>query len=46
MTQEEADAEIALRTIMFTESDTNPVVIMDEGLTDLTGINPQLVSMR
>lgn len=46
MTQEDADAEIAQRTIMFEASETNAVVIMDEDLTDLTGINPQLVSMR
>lgn len=46
MTQEQADAEIALRTIMFEAAPNNAVVIMDEGLTDLTAINPQLVSMR
>ncbi len=45
MTQEMADAEIAKRTITFAEGD-NPVVILDENLTDLTVINPALVSMR
>ena len=40
MTQEMADAEIAKRTISFTEG-ANAVVIMDEDLTDLTGINPE-----
>jgi hypothetical protein len=45
MTQEMADAEIAKRTISFTEG-ANAVVIMDEDLTDLTGINPGLISMR
>ena len=46
MTQAMADAEIAKRTIMFQEATDNAVVIMDETLTDLTQINPQLVSMR
>ncbi|MGB1309219.1 MAG: G-D-S-L family lipolytic protein [Oceanihabitans sp.] len=46
MTQEDADAEIARRTIMFAESETNALVILDEDLTNLTGINPQLVNMR
>ena len=45
MTQEMADAEIAKRTISFTEG-ANAVVIMDEDLTDLTGINPGLINMR
>jgi len=45
MTQEMADAEIAKRTISFAEGQ-NAVVIMDESLTDLTAINPGLVSMR
>ncbi|WP_267155516.1 G-D-S-L family lipolytic protein [Xanthomarina sp. F2636L] len=46
MTQEQADAEIAKRTIMFEASETNAVVILDENLTDLTALNPQLVNMR
>jgi hypothetical protein len=46
MTQAEADAEIEKRTITFSESETNAVVIMDEDLTDLTSINAALVSMR
>ncbi|SEC34453.1 hypothetical protein SAMN04489761_2732 [Tenacibaculum sp. MAR_2009_124] len=45
MTQEMADAEIAKRTITFAEGD-NAVVILDEALTDLTAINPALVSLR
>ena len=39
MTQEMADAEIAKRTITFSEGEGNAVVIMDEDLTDLTAIN-------
>jgi hypothetical protein len=46
ISQEDADAEIAYRTIMFEASETNAVVIMDEDLTDLTALNPGLVSMR
>lgn len=46
ITQEQADAEIAKRTIIFSESATNAVVIMDEDLTDLTAINSQLTNMR
>ena len=46
ISQEDADAEIAKRTIVFEASETNAVVLMDEDLTDLTAINPQLVSMR
>lgn len=46
MTQEMADAEIAKRTITFSEGEGNAVVIMDEDLTDLTAINPALTSMR
>jgi len=46
ISQDDADAEIAKRTIMFEASETNAIVIMDEDLTDLTAINPQLVSMR
>jgi hypothetical protein len=45
MTQEMADAEIAKRTITFAAGQ-NAVVIMDEDLTDLTAINPGLISMR
>jgi lysophospholipase L1-like esterase len=45
MTQEMADAEIAIRTITFAEGQ-NAVVIMDEYLTDLSAINPALVSLR
>lgn len=41
-----ADAEIAKRTITFQAGEGNAVVIMDESLTDLTVINPALVSMR
>jgi lysophospholipase L1-like esterase len=46
MTQEMADAEIAKRTITFAAGAGNAVVIMDESLTDLTPLNPALVSMR
>jgi hypothetical protein len=46
MTQADADAEIEKRTIEFSESETNAVVIIDEDLTDLTGLNPDLVGMR
>jgi len=46
ISQVDADAEIAKRTIMFQTGAENAVVIMDEYLTDLTGINPGLVSMR
>lgn len=45
MTQAMADAEIAKRTISFSAG-ANAVVILDENLTDLTAINPGLVSMR
>lgn len=41
-----ADAEIAKRTITFRAGAGNAVVIMDEYLTNLTNINPALVSMR
>ena len=40
-----ADAEIAQRTIVFAEG-SNAVTLMDKDLTDLTLINPLLVSMR
>ena len=46
MTQEDATLEIAKRTITFVEGEGNAVVIMDEDLTDLTTIDPALVSMR
>ena len=46
ISQEDADAEIAKRTIIFAEGEGNAVVIMDENLTDLTAINIALVSMR
>ncbi|TGV02302.1 SGNH/GDSL hydrolase family protein [Flavivirga rizhaonensis] len=46
LTQELADIEIAKRTITFEASENNAVVIMDESLTDLTGLNEDLVSMR
>ncbi len=39
-------AEIARRKITFSVGEANAVVIIDEDLTDLTGINPALVSMR
>lgn len=46
VSQEAADAEIALRTITFAAGEGNAVVIMDESLTDLTALNAALVSMR
>lgn len=46
ISQENANLEIAKRTIIFSASPNNAVVIMDESLTDLTGINPALISMR
>ncbi|NRB60676.1 MAG: G-D-S-L family lipolytic protein [Winogradskyella sp.] len=46
ITQEIADAELAKRTITFSAGEGNPVVIFDESLIDLTGLNPALVSMR
>ncbi|WP_055444302.1 hypothetical protein [Lacinutrix himadriensis] len=46
ISQEDADAEIAKRTITFRAASDNSIVIMDENLTDLTGLNSQLVSMR
>ncbi len=42
ITQEEADR----RTISFSEGETNAVVLIDEDLTDLTGVNPALINMR
>ena len=46
MTQTNADAEKAKRTITFRVGAGNAVVMMDEYLTNLTSINPRLVSMR
>ncbi|KAA1245284.1 G-D-S-L family lipolytic protein [Aquimarina sp. RZ0] len=46
ISQEDADLEIARRTISFQEGAGNAVVILDEDLTDLTSINPALVSIR
>ncbi|MEW7289805.1 G-D-S-L family lipolytic protein [Aquimarina sp. 2304DJ70-9] len=46
ITQEEADLEIAKRTITFVAGEGNAVVILDEDLTDLTGINMALVPIR
>ncbi|WP_426431677.1 G-D-S-L family lipolytic protein [Winogradskyella sp. HB-48] len=46
ITQEIADAELAKRTISFSAGENNAVVILDESLIDLTGLNPALVSMR
>jgi lysophospholipase L1-like esterase len=46
MTKENADAEKAKRTITFRAGAGNAVVIIDEYLTNLTGINPALISMR
>ncbi len=39
-------AEVDRRQISFTVGEGNAVVIADETLSDLTGINPALVSMR
>ncbi|MGI9545796.1 MAG: G-D-S-L family lipolytic protein, partial [Flavobacteriaceae bacterium] len=38
--------EAARRTITFSEGETNAVVLIDEDLTDLTGVNPALINMR
>lgn len=38
--------ELAQRTISFSAGEGNAVVIIDEDLTDLTGINPALINMR
>jgi len=46
ISQADADAEIARRTITFAEAANNAVVIEDENLTDLTMINSALVSIR
>lgn len=42
LTPQEAEA----RMISFSAGETNAVVIIDEDLTDLTGINPALINMR
>lgn len=42
ITQDEADR----RTIAFEAGETNAVVLIDEDLTDLTGVNPALINMR
>ncbi len=46
LTQAEADAEIAERTITFSEGENNALVIVDEDLRNLTGINAQLINLR
>jgi lysophospholipase L1-like esterase len=38
--------ELARRTITFSAGAGNPVVILDEDLTDLTAFNPGLINMR
>jgi hypothetical protein len=38
--------ELSKRTIVFSDGATNAVVIIDEDLTDLTGVNPALINMR
>ncbi len=38
--------EVARRTISFSAGDTNAVVLLDEDLTDLTGVDPGLINMR
>ncbi|MEM9141791.1 MAG: G-D-S-L family lipolytic protein [Bacteroidota bacterium] len=38
--------EMNRRTISFSAGEGNPVVLIDEDLTDLTGINPALTNMR
>jgi len=38
--------EVAKRTISFSAGDTNAVVLLDEDLTDLTGVDPGLINMR
>ncbi|MBL4604544.1 MAG: G-D-S-L family lipolytic protein, partial [Flavobacteriaceae bacterium] len=45
LTPEQIAAEVVKRTISFSAGQ-NAAVIIDEDLTNLTGINPQLVSMR
>ncbi len=46
LTQAQADVEIAKRTITFEAGDDNALVLIDEDLRDLTGINPQLINLR
>ena len=41
-----SEEELARRTISFSAGEGNAVVILDEDLTDLTGINPALINMR
>ena len=38
--------EVAQRTISFSAGASNAVVLLDEDLTDLTGVNPALINMR
>ncbi|MEM9075605.1 MAG: G-D-S-L family lipolytic protein [Bacteroidota bacterium] len=38
--------ELAARTITFAAGDTNAPVMIDEDLTDLTGLNPALINLR
>jgi lysophospholipase L1-like esterase len=38
--------EVAKRTISFSPGEGNAVVILDEDLTDLTGVDPGLINMR
>ena len=38
--------EVAKRTISFSAGASNAVVILDEDLTDLTGVDPGLINMR
>ncbi|WP_343487569.1 G-D-S-L family lipolytic protein [Allomuricauda sp. d1] len=38
--------ELERRTISFEAGDANAVVLIDEDLTDLTGVNPALINMR
>ena len=38
--------EAQRRQISFSAGDTNPVVLLDEDLTDLSGVSPALINMR
>ncbi len=38
--------EVAQRTITFEAGETNAVVLLDEDLTNLTGVDPGLINMR
>lgn len=38
--------EVARRTVTYTAGESNPVLIIDEDLTDLTAFNPGLINMR